>query len=52
MSRIVDVDFANSFMTQEREEEARLRTQVDANPQDFEMWLELIKQVEKYVKLN
>ena len=49
MSRIIDVDFANTFLTQEREEETRLRSQLDSNPQDFDLWLELIKQIEKYV---
>ena len=50
MSRILDVDFANNFLTQEREEESRLRQLLLSSPADFEIWLELIKQIEKYVK--
>lgn len=50
MSRVLDVEFANSFMTQEREEESRLRTLLQSSPGDFDLWLELIKQIEKYVK--
>jgi pre-mRNA-processing factor 39 len=50
MSRLLDVDFANSFQTQEREEEARLRRLLEVDVTDFETWLELIKQVEKYVR--
>ena len=37
-------------MTQEREEEFRLRGLVISSPSDFDLWLELIKQIEKYVR--
>lgn len=50
MAKILDIDFANTYMTQEREEEARLRELLQSSPSDFDLWLELIKQIEKYVK--
>jgi len=49
MAKILEKDFANSFMTQEREEESRLRSQLQSSPYDFDLWLDLIKQIEKYV---
>ena len=52
MSRILDVEFANTFLTQEREEETRLRNLLINSPADFDLWLELIKQIEKYVRFN
>ncbi|CAG9329093.1 unnamed protein product [Blepharisma stoltei] len=48
MTGFLAADFAMNFQTQEREDENKLRQILLYNPYDFDIWLELIKQVEKY----
>mmetsp|Transcript_7407 Transcript_7407/g.13814 ORF Transcript_7407/g.13814 Transcript_7407/m.13814 type:complete len:533 (+) Transcript_7407:2057-3655(+) len=48
MSRLLGTEFANSFVTVEKQEEQRLRTHLQEHPQDLDAWLDLVKQVEKF----
>jgi pre-mRNA-processing factor 39 len=50
MSKLLGSDFANSFATVEKQEEQRLRAHLHDKPSDLEAWLDLIKQVEKFVR--
>jgi len=45
---IFSLDFAQSLETQEKQSESKLRQSLVYKPDDFEVWLELIKEVEKY----
>lgn len=52
MKGYMTTDFAMTFQTQEREEEAKLRQILMHTPAEFDIWLELIKQIEKYVSFR
>ena len=49
---LLSEDFANNFETLEKQEEKKLRAEVEANPLHFDKWLELIKHIEGYVRLT
>jgi hypothetical protein len=49
MSEVLGSDFANTFETQEKQEEERLREAIFQNPFDFDSWLNLVKHIENYV---
>jgi len=49
-SGLLGREFADSFETEEKQEEERLRDYLKRHPEDFEVWLDLIKQVEKFVR--
>lgn len=51
MSRLLGSEFANSFTTVEKLEEQRLRAHLQENPSDLDAWLDLVKQVEKFVSI-
>lgn len=51
-SALLGREFADSFETEEKQEEQRLRDYLYRHPEDFEVWLDLIKQVEKFVRFT
>lgn len=52
MAHLLHTEFAQSFETQEKLEETRLRAAISAEPLAFDTWLELIKQTEKYSEVQ